>query len=31
VLEEKLDMLRTMLHQIDCSSFLTGGHGTLAG
>ena len=30
VLEEKLDVLRAMLHQIDYSSFLTGGHGMLA-
>jgi type I restriction enzyme R subunit len=30
VLEEKLDVLRAMLHQIDCSGFLTGGHGMLA-
>jgi type I restriction enzyme R subunit len=30
VLEEKLDVLRAMLHQIDYSDFLTGGHGMLA-
>ena len=30
VLEEKLDVLRAMLHQIDYSGFLTGGHGMLA-
>jgi len=30
VLEEKLDVLRAMLHQIDYSGFLTGGHGLLA-
>lgn len=30
VLEEKLDALRAMLHQIDYSGFLTGGHGMLA-
>ena len=29
-LEEKLDVLRAMLHQIDYSGFLTGGHGMLA-
>jgi type I restriction enzyme R subunit len=30
VLEEKLDVLRALLHQIDYSGFLTGGHGMLA-
>jgi len=30
VLKEKLDILRTMLHDIDYSHFLTGGHKTLA-
>jgi type I restriction enzyme, R subunit len=30
VLEEKLDVLRAMLHKIDYSGFLTGGHGMLA-
>jgi type I restriction enzyme R subunit len=30
VLEEKLDVLRAMLHQIDYSDFLTGGHRMLA-
>jgi len=30
VLEEKLDVLRAMLHEIDYSGFLTGGHGMLA-
>jgi type I restriction enzyme R subunit len=30
VLEEKLDVLRAMLHQIDYSGFLTGGHRMLA-
>ncbi|MEM8514444.1 type I restriction enzyme R subunit [Massilia sp. MP_M2] len=30
VLEEKLDVLRAMLHKIDYSDFLTGGHGMLA-
>ncbi|MES2016996.1 MAG: type I restriction endonuclease subunit R [Pseudomonadota bacterium] len=30
VLEEKLDVLRAMLHQIDYSDFLTGGHSMLA-
>jgi len=30
VLEEKLDVLRAMLHQIDYSGFLKGGHGMLA-
>ena len=31
VLEEKLDILRGMLHGFDYSGFLTGGHKTLAG
>lgn len=31
VLEEKLDVLRSMLHGFDYSSFLTGGHKLLAG
>ncbi len=31
VLEEKLDVLRAMLHEFDYSDFLTGGHGMLAG
>ena len=31
VLEEKLDILRAMLHGFDYSGFLTGGHKTLAG
>jgi type I restriction enzyme R subunit len=31
VLAEKLDVLRAMLHGYDWSSFLTGGHKTLAG
>jgi type I restriction enzyme R subunit len=31
VLEEKLDVLRGMLHGFDYSGFLTGGHKTLAG
>ena len=30
VLEEKLDILRAMLHEFDYSGFLTGGHGILA-
>ncbi|ABK99466.1 type I restriction endonuclease subunit R [Pelobacter propionicus] len=30
VLEEKLDILRAMLHEFDYSGFLTGGHGLLA-
>lgn len=30
VLEEKLDILRGMLHEFDYSGFLTGGHGILA-
>ncbi len=30
VLEEKLDVLRAMLHDFDYSGFLTGGHGLLA-
>jgi type I restriction enzyme, R subunit len=30
LLEEKLDVLRAMLHEIDYSGFLTGGHGVLA-
>jgi type I restriction enzyme R subunit len=30
VLEEKLDILRAMLHDFDYSGFLTGGHGLLA-
>jgi type I restriction enzyme R subunit len=30
VLDEKLDILRAMLHEIDYSGFLTGGHGMLA-
>jgi type I restriction enzyme R subunit len=30
VLEEKLDVLRAMLHKVDYSGFLTGGHGMLA-
>lgn len=30
VLEEKLDVLRAMLHEFDYSGFLTGGHGVLA-
>jgi type I restriction enzyme R subunit len=30
VLEEKLDVLRALLHQVDCSGFLTGGHGMRA-
>jgi len=30
VLEEKLDVLRAMLHDFDYSGFLTGGHGILA-
>jgi type I restriction enzyme R subunit len=30
VLEEKIDILRAMLHSFDYSEFLTGGHGTLA-
>ena len=30
VLEEKLEVLRAMLHKIDYSGFLTGGHGMLA-
>jgi type I restriction enzyme R subunit len=30
VLEEKLDVLRSLLHEIDYSGFLTGGHGMLA-
>jgi type I restriction enzyme, R subunit len=30
VLEEKLDVLRAMLHAFDYSGFLTGGHGMLA-
>lgn len=30
VLEEKLDVLRALLHQIDYSGFLTGGHSMLA-
>jgi type I restriction enzyme R subunit len=30
VLEEKLDVLRALLDQIDYSGFLTGGHGMLA-
>ena len=30
VLEEKLDILRAMLHEFDYSGFLTGGHGMLA-
>ncbi|MGZ8160235.1 MAG: type I restriction endonuclease subunit R, partial [Methylobacter sp.] len=30
VLEEKLDILRAMLHSFDYSDFLTGGHGILA-
>ena len=31
VLEEKLDVLRSLLHGFDCSDFLTGGHKLLAG
>lgn len=31
VLEEKLDVLRSMLHGFDCSDYLTGGHKLLAG
>ncbi|WP_449439250.1 type I restriction endonuclease subunit R [Pseudomonas migulae] len=31
VLEEKLDVLRGLLHGFDCSDFLTGGHKLLAG
>lgn len=31
VLEEKLDILRSLLHGFDCSAFLTGGHRLLAG
>jgi type I restriction enzyme R subunit len=31
VLEEKLDILRSMLHGFDYSGFMTGGHKTLAG
>jgi type I restriction enzyme R subunit len=31
VLEEKLDVLRSMLHGFDYSGFMTGGHKTLAG
>lgn len=31
VLEEKLDVLRAMLHGFDCSDYLTGGHKLLAG
>jgi type I restriction enzyme R subunit len=30
VLEEKLDVLRAMMHEFDYSGFLTGGHGMLA-
>lgn len=30
VLEEKIDILRAMLHKFDYSGFLTGGHNTLA-
>ncbi len=30
VMEEKLDILRAMLHEFDYSGFLTGGHGLLA-
>ena len=30
VLEEKIDILRAMLHKFDYSEFLTGGHNTLA-
>ncbi len=30
VLEEKMDVLRALLHEIDYSDFLTGGHRTLA-
>jgi type I restriction enzyme R subunit len=31
VLEEKLDILRSLLHGFDCSDFLNGGHKLLAG
>ncbi|TCQ81606.1 type I restriction endonuclease subunit R [Pseudomonas sp. JUb52] len=31
VLEEKLDVLRSLVHGFDCSDFLTGGHKLLAG
>ena len=31
VLEEKLEVLRSLLHGFDCSDFLTGGHKLLAG
>jgi type I restriction enzyme R subunit len=31
VLEENLDVLRSLLHGFDCSDFLTGGHKLLAG
>ncbi|GLX91804.1 hypothetical protein Pfra02_43720 [Pseudomonas fragi] len=31
MLEEKLDVLRSLLHGFDCSYFLTGGHKLLAG
>ncbi|KAE9645542.1 type I restriction endonuclease subunit R [Pseudomonas sp. PB106] len=31
VLEEKLDVLRSLMHGFDCSDFLTGGHKLLAG
>jgi type I restriction enzyme R subunit len=31
VLEEKLDVLRSLLHGFDCSNYLTGGHKLLAG